>query len=153
MPLITRVPRILRVGTDFSGLDMPAFALPFVLDNPSKIRHVFACDASPSCRQFVALVHKPQKIYADITDRDVTSVPACDLYMWGPPCQSFSTAGLCEGANDPRGQLPKYSLKYIKVHRPRLTIMETWTVYKRYTPYILCSYLVSLYLALISLPK
>ena len=121
MPL--RVPRVLRVGTDFSGCDMPLLALQHI-DGVPPAKHVFASDNNLACRQYLELIHRPETIYEDITERDNASTPAADVYVWGPPCQTFSTVGRRRGARGARGKLAKYSLKYTRKHRPRLTIMD-----------------------------
>ena len=127
MPLLSRVPRILRVGTDFSGMDTPLTALSHILAGGSpRVRHVFSSDSTNGCRKYIRLIHPAcEQLYEDVVDRDPKTTTAVDLYCWGPPCQSFSIAGKNLGIRDERGQLPKYSLKYIKAHKPRLTIMET----------------------------
>ena len=121
MPL--RVPRVLRVGTDFSGCDMSLLALQHI-DGVPRVKHVFASDTNLACRQYLELIHRPETIYEDITERDNASAPPVDVYMWAPPCQHFSTAGRRRGAREARGKLAKYSLKYIRKHRPRLTILD-----------------------------
>ena len=53
-------------------------------------------------------------------------MPPTDVYVWGAPCQPFSSGGRGQGERDRRGRgvLAKESLRYIKAFRPRLTIME-----------------------------
>ena len=132
MPVLMRVPRILRVGTDFSGMDAPLTALHKLITHAGgspRVRHVFSCDFHHPCQQYIRLIHPDcEVVYDDITKRDPKATPPTDVYIWGPPCQSFSTASLCRGAEDLRGQLPKFSLRYIKAHRPRLTLMDCFQI-------------------------
>ena len=121
-----RVPRLLRVGTDFTGIDMPMLALK-ELGVPFK--YMFACDTSAHCRNLVEACHAPEHMYENIIERETEATPAVDLYCWAAPCQSFSLAGTGRGVQDPRGVLAKFSLRYIAKHRPRLTIMD-WVSYR-----------------------
>ena len=47
-----------------------------------------------------------------------------DLVIGGPPCQSFSMAGLREGLNDPRGLLPFEFLRVVREALPKAFVME-----------------------------
>jgi len=108
-------------------MDMPMFALGNVLHGGSpRVKQMFACDHHIPCQRFLNVIHPDcETVYSDITERKPEDTPATDLYIWGPPCQSFSVAGLGLGRHDERGRLPKYSLAYIRHSRPPLTIMET----------------------------
>ena len=105
---------------------MPIFALKRLVGT-QKLRHVFSSDIQPYCRRFLEIIHKPDMCYADIAARDVQATQDCHVYIWGPPCQSFSIGGKRRGAKDERGVLSKFSLAYIAYHKPRLTIMEPAT--------------------------
>ena len=63
---------------------------------------------------------------SDVRDRTVNDMPKSHVYVWGAPCQPFSTCGDGEGERGRRGRglLAIASLRYIKEHTPRLTIME-----------------------------
>jgi site-specific DNA-cytosine methylase len=54
----------------------------------------------------------------------LSKLPAVDLYVAGPPCQSFSAAGLKLGLADPRGQLLNVSVKYIEDKKPAAFVLE-----------------------------
>jgi DNA (cytosine-5)-methyltransferase 1 len=47
-----------------------------------------------------------------------------DLIVGGPPCQSYSTAGLRKGMDDPRGQLTLVFLRIVGEARPRWVTLE-----------------------------
>ena len=64
-------PRFIRLGADFSGMDMPARSLtslgvPFI--------HVFGSDNADHCRRYMTAVTKPQPIYHDVRTRDVATM-------------------------------------------------------------------------------
>lgn len=111
----------LRVGTDFSGLDVALFVL---MRLGIGARHVFACDNRKAVRDFIQAAHSPTVMYEDITCRDIASTPAVDLYIFGPPCQTFSSAGSRSGTSDVRGQLWVFSLGYILHHKPSCVLFE-----------------------------
>jgi DNA-cytosine methyltransferase len=111
----------LRVGTDFSGVEVPILALKKL---GLKFEHKFASDTLRSCRKFITHVTKPHVVYDRVEGRVLSDMPEVDVYAFSPPCQSFSNAGSKKGEADTRGQLVKHSLKFIKNRRPRLAVME-----------------------------
>jgi DNA-cytosine methyltransferase len=118
VPLVTCIGG-LRLGTDFSGVDTPAWALQ-VLD--VSFEHIFSCDklaAAGKIASHLGVKHK----YSDIETRP--DPPDVDLYVFGPPCQAFSSSGKQLGATDPvNGTLTLQSLMYIAKHKPSMILME-----------------------------
>ena len=92
MPLL-RVPRVLRVGTDFSGMDMPLTALSHIMAHSGgspRVRHVFSCDCSAGCQKYIRLCHPEcQHVYNNIMERDQKTTPPCDLYCCGAALPFF----------------------------------------------------------------
>ena len=89
---IKRPPRVrkIRLGTDFSGMDMPARALaglgvPFI--------NVFGSDSAAHCRRYLTAFSKPETLYEDVCTRTVSTMAKTDVYVWGAPCQPFSKHG------------------------------------------------------------
>jgi hypothetical protein len=124
---MTRMPQVmcnggLRLGTDFSGVDTPAWAFT-VLD--VSFEHIFSCDKLPAAGKIAShlkVLHK----YSDIEARP--DPPDVDLYVFGPPCQAFSKNGKQLGAADPvNGTLTLRSLMYIAKHKPSMILMEQVT--------------------------
>ena len=111
------------MGSDSSGLDAAAAALKRM---GVKYSSEFMCDNSKHCKKILSNVYAPKRFFNDIMDRDEEALPDVDLYIWTPPCQDVSPAGQKQGVDGPRnmGTLMKQSMKYIKKHRPRLTIFE-----------------------------
>eukprot|EP00973_Karenia_brevis_P000999 137466-Karenia_brevis.AAC.1 len=67
--------------------------------------NLFACDIDATCREMLkGKPHPPAKVHDDIEHRDLANMPETDLYVFTPPCQSFSIAGKMLGLSDRRGQ-------------------------------------------------
>ena len=112
---------MLTIGTDFSGIGAPEQALKKL---GIKYKSVFACDIDKYAKQSFLANYNTENWYDDITKRDHTKTPYCDLYVAGFPCQAFSVAGKRKGFNDPRGTLFYDLLQYIKLQRPKYFILE-----------------------------
>ncbi|SDD29610.1 DNA (cytosine-5)-methyltransferase 1 [Actinokineospora iranica] len=59
--------------------------------------------------------------WADITT--VTDIPPADLIIGGPPCQGFSNLG-SRDVDDPRNQLWKQYLRFVRGARPKVFVIE-----------------------------
>ena len=118
-----RVPRKLRFGSDFSGIDGWLVGLRRLGINYT---HEFSSDIEPSARKLIQAAHKPNQLFENVLDRLHDDAVYTDVYTWSPPCQDFSSAGKMKGLAGTRdiGNLVKKSIMYIKRRRPRLTIME-----------------------------
>jgi DNA (cytosine-5)-methyltransferase 1 len=120
---VCRVPKIIRFGSDFTGLDTAAYAL-----NRLGVRYInkFASDVLPEARQLIELAHRPEKIIVDMLGRTIPEEAQVDLYVWTPPCQDLSSAGTGSGFKGKRqtAKLVARSLAFIKRNRPRVTLFE-----------------------------
>ena len=85
---------MLTIGTDFSGIGAPEQALKKL---GIKYKSVFACDIDKYAKQSFLANYNTENWYDDITKRDHTKTPYCDLYFAGFPCQAFSVAGKRKG--------------------------------------------------------
>ena len=120
-PRVLRAPRVVKYGSDFTGMNAGAIALAR-MNIPFK--KVFSSDCAPECREVLEYQGNPGKIYEDVLARPPADEEYADLYVWTPPCQSYSAAGKMRGVKDQNGQLLAAGLKYVKVHRPRVAILE-----------------------------
>lgn len=110
----------LTYGSDFSGIDMPGFAFKAL---GVSVRHRFASDSNPVCRQLLQHLHGPDLVYTDAVTR--TSPPRVDVYTAGFPCQPFSMAGLRGGTQDAgKGMLGLESVRYCLTSEPTVAIFE-----------------------------
>jgi hypothetical protein len=109
----------LRLGTDFSGIDTPTWAFKVLSVN---VDHVFTCEKLPATAKIATHLEVKYK-YSDIVDRP--DPPDVDLFIFGPPCQSFSKGSKKLGTEDPpNGTLTLRSLQYIVEHKPPMILME-----------------------------
>ena len=63
---------------------------------------------------------------ADITMENVQNIPHADVIIGGPPCQSFSLAGM-RNVEDARGQLVWQYMKILKAVQPKAFVFENVT--------------------------
>jgi DNA (cytosine-5)-methyltransferase 1 len=70
-----------------------------------------------------ALNFKSSPICADLMSYPLEQIPAADVVIGGPPCQSFSLVGR-RRSDDPRGALVFRFLEVIRHLRPRVFVME-----------------------------
>lgn len=120
-PDAMRTPRVVRVGTDFSGLDTAVLALKR-LRLPMKLE--FASDTESSCQRLLQGLHQPAAFYPDALHREASEVAGVHVYIATPPCQSYSTCGKRRGVRDARGRVVSASLKYVQRHTPRVFVLE-----------------------------
>jgi DNA (cytosine-5)-methyltransferase 1 len=122
--------KILRVGTDCSGMDTPIIALK-QLKIPFK--HVFSSEIDKYCIQNIKANFNPQILFGDkdglypegdITKRNINDVPDIDLYVCGFPCQPFSNAGKEKGFKDERGNVFFSCIDVIRKKLPTYFILE-----------------------------
>ena len=111
---------MIKFGTAFSGIGAPEQAL-----RQAHIPHevVFACEIDPYVR--ATYIHNygcPTHFPSDITT--VQRLPNLDVFVFGSPCQAFSTAGRQEGLNDLRAVLALKTLRLIQANPPNTVVFE-----------------------------
>lgn len=129
LPVI-KAPKIIKVGSDFSGIDGSVVALNRMFRNdPGKFRVMFGSDNANDVHVMGAHMPGvgPEKMYYDITERtpqDEEADGALDVYVTTPPCQAFSQSGKRQGTKDPRGKLLAVSVKFIVRNQPKSVVLE-----------------------------
>ncbi|ETJ99363.1 putative modification methylase HhaI [Eubacterium nodatum ATCC 33099] len=63
-------------------------------------------------------------VQGDIQDIDTKDIPKFDILTAGFPCQTFSSAGLLQGFNDPRGNLFFETARVIHDIKPKVVFLE-----------------------------
>ena len=118
--------RILKIGTDCSGIDAPMFALKQLASiTDFEIQYEFASDMNPTVRKILnAAEPTPKIIYNDVLARDNSITPIVDLYIAGFPCQSFSIQGNRLGFNSKDGCVFQGILDYLKTCKPTAFVLE-----------------------------
>ena len=93
-----RAPRVLKVGTDFSGMEAPIMALR-CMDPPITMEHVFSSDCMPAAKRLSELMFKPKVFKDDV--KDVSKNSYTDVYVWGAPWIEYSTRkrSRCKSSN------------------------------------------------------
>jgi len=83
---------------------------------------IFRADFSSECCETLRANNREATLM-DVCDLD--SLPTgLDLVFGGPPCQSFSSAGMMGGVSDSRGQLVFEFARLVASARPKLFLME-----------------------------
>ena len=113
----------IQIGTDCSGIEAPIQALENI---GVKFTHLFSSDIDRHVRAMISANFgvAAHHIYEDITKRDHSQMPRCDVYVAGWPCQGNSAAGKRKGFADPRSQVFYSVVAYISRHKPRVVILE-----------------------------
>lgn len=86
---------------------------------------VWANDLEQHCRATYIRNHPQTKfVLGDICKIDPKTIPDCDGFIGGPPCQSWSVGGKQKGLNDERGLLFLKYIELIKAKQPRFFVIE-----------------------------
>ena len=117
---------MLCVGSDCSGLGAEHFALK-LLGLDARAQYVFASEKDATTRQVYLANHaNVETMYESCCnhERNPTDVPEVTLYVAGPPCQSWSNAGLKKHLNCEGGSVLLDVVTYIVHGRPTHFIIE-----------------------------
>ena len=121
----------LTVGTFCSGTDAPIHAL-----RRAAIEHihVFSAETSGAARRFIETNGPPpQLLLGDVRLVDIQTLPRVDLFVAGPPCQSFSTipSSKTRAQMAERVSVFKACISYILAKGPRVGLVENVAVVRR----------------------
>jgi site-specific DNA-cytosine methylase len=116
---------VLRVGTDYSGIEAPIVALKRL---GVGVDHIFSSEICPIARKVIEDKFRPRTLYGDALLRGPRSLPShLDLYVAGFPCQIFSPINNITGRNrNPRRPLRHFvaCLDTIRRCKPHVFVLE-----------------------------
>ena len=86
---------------------------------------VWANEFEPHCRAtYLRNNHDTEFVLCDVCNIDPNSIPDCDGFIGGPPCQSWSVAGKQKGLEDERGKLFLNYIDMIEAKQPKFFVIE-----------------------------
>ena len=113
------------LGSDCSGLSSDFLALKMC---GIPVEGVFISEIDSSKLAMSKAMHArfgcSPKVTGNIETRDPDMTPQVDLYVTGPPCPPYSSAGKKKALRDDRGAVLIHSLKYVVMRRPRVLVLE-----------------------------
>ena len=110
--------RMLKLGTDFSGLETLCMALR-EMGLSSEL--ICSSDRCAHLRRFIESNFGPHHLYVDALTRPGHDL---DVYCAGPPCVRFSHLGRRQGEPDPTTSTLEASISHILRDRPRCFVLE-----------------------------
>ena len=88
-------------------------------------RVVWANEFEPHCRATYIRNHpNTEFVLGDVCKIDPNTIPDCDGFVGGPPCQSWSVGGKQKGLDDKRGQLFLKYIELINAKQPKFFVIE-----------------------------
>ncbi len=110
----------MKVFSCFSGIEAASVAF-----KPLGFEMVGFSEVDKFCSELLKQKFPNIKNYGDITKHREWKLPrSIDFLCGGPPCQSYSLAGLRKGMEDSRGNLSLEYLSFLKQTQPRWILME-----------------------------
>jgi len=111
----------LRVGTAFSGIGAPEWAMKNL---GIEYSNEFMVEIDKNARKTYLANFTPKQTFEDITKISYDEMNDIDIYFFGSPCQSFSMQGKRGGLEDTRGTLIYNGLQIIKTKQPKYFVYE-----------------------------
>jgi DNA (cytosine-5)-methyltransferase 1 len=109
-----------NVFSCFSGIEAASVAF-----EPLGFKTVGLSEVDPFCCELLKQKIPGAVNYGDITKHREWELPrSIQMVCGGPPCQSFSLAGLRKGMEEPRGNLSLQYLSFLDRVRPRWVLIE-----------------------------
>jgi len=86
---------------------------------------LWANEFEPHCRATYIRNHPDTEfVLGDVCKIDTNSIPDCDGFVGGPPCQSWSVGGKQKGLDDERGRLFLKYIELINAKKPKFFVIE-----------------------------
>ena len=102
------------MGSEFHALK--SLKIPF--------KHVFACEDDKYAQKFIKINNITENIFTrDLEKMNIKLLPRVDVFLCSPPCQGMSKIGSRQH-DDPRNQLYKIPLRYARLKKPKIFILE-----------------------------
>ena len=95
------------------GFEKEGFDIIWANDNNKNIKETYERNHSNT-----------EIVIKSIVDIKPEEIPACDVIIGGPPCQSWSAAGAGRGKEDSRGKLFYNYIELIKAKKPKAFVAE-----------------------------
>ena len=111
-----------KVAELFTGTG--AFSLAFKRVDSRKFKTVFANDFEPTSKDMFDANNDIKLTCEDLATIQTKAIPSMDILTAGFPCQPFSIAGMQNGFNDPRSNIFWKIVEILRVHQPRIAILE-----------------------------
>ena len=108
------------VGSMFAGMGGICYAFK---ENGCKLIWANEIDKY-ACKTYCLNFGNEYLVKGDIQKIDVKSIPKFDILTAGFPCQTFSSVGLLQGFNDPRGNLFFETARVIHAIKPKVVFFE-----------------------------
>ena len=81
-----------------------------------------------TCKTYGLNIHNDENskhvIHQDVKKLDIDSLPGCDAFAFGFPCNDFSIVGESKGLDGDYGPLYTYGIEYLKAHKPMWFVAE-----------------------------
>ena len=86
---------------------------------------IWANEFDPSIHETYKYNHPKTNLNTqDIRKLEIGTIPDCDGFIGGPPCQSWSLGGMMKGLEDERGKLFLDYIRIIKTKFPKFFVIE-----------------------------
>ena len=106
-----------HLGTGFSGLNAPSWAMRSL---GLSFRHLWMSESNDAARRFLRDNVRPADLATDV----LPAPGLTDIYVAGPPCQPFSSAGLKRQWQHDRAPLYCAAVSAICLAKPRTAVIE-----------------------------
>jgi hypothetical protein len=117
--------QVISTGTFFSGMETIKWALA---DLKVKSKPMFVAETNKDCVAFIKqnIDIDESMVFGDVAGIDKDSLPTCDVFAAGFPCQPFSMAGKQQGKDDQkgRGTMFDHCAEYIQKKEPPIFVLE-----------------------------